>query len=246
MQSSRTHGTGVQQSASQQELGRTRETNPETKNIGSLATGDLTEAEIQESLKKELQMMSQIKAVTDHIASHKLFMKHDRPIKQMYSPRNPPMKSIINKQVDELLAQNLIESTHCVVIVETKNKEWRLWVNYRQLNEHSERDASSVTRMDHIFNQLREAKYISKLDPKSGYWQIPMGKSSKQYTDFCVPGRGQFQWKVMPFVLHTTPATFQRALDSVIGTEMEPFAFAYLDEIVVIGGTKRGHLEKQQ
>uniref|UniRef100_A0A6P4E4T6 Uncharacterized protein LOC108039047 n=1 Tax=Drosophila rhopaloa TaxID=1041015 RepID=A0A6P4E4T6_DRORH len=67
--------------------------------IGSQATGDLTDVEIQETLKKELDMMSQVKGVS-HIATHKIFMEHDRPIKQRYYPRNPAMQAIINKQVD--------------------------------------------------------------------------------------------------------------------------------------------------
>jgi len=40
----------------------------------------------------------------------------------------------------------------------------------------------------------------------------------------------------MPLGLHSACATFQRALDSVIGADMRPFAFAYLDDIIVIGG----------
>jgi len=48
----------------------------------------------------------------------------------------------------------------------------------------------------------------------------------------------------MIFGLHTSLATFQRALDSVIGPEMVPFAFEYLDGIVVIVRTKQEHLEK--
>jgi len=75
---------------------------------------------------------------------------------------------------------------------------------------------------------------MSTLDLKSGYWQIPMASDSKQYTAFTVPGRGLFQWRVMPFGLHSAAATFQRALDSVIGPELDPFVFAYLDDIVVI------------
>jgi len=39
-------------------------------------------------------------------------------------------------------------------------------------------------------------------------------------------------------------ATFQRVLDSVRGPEMESFALAYLDDIVVIGQTKQEELEK--
>lgn len=43
--------------------------------------------------------------------------------------------------------------------------------------------------------------------------------------------------------LHSAPATFQRALDRVFGLEMEPHAFAYLDDIIVIGKTKDEHRE---
>jgi len=45
----------------------------------------------------------------------------------------------------------------------------------------------------------------------------------------------------MPFGLHSSSATFQRALDSVIGAEMKPVAFAYLDDIIVISATEEQH-----
>jgi len=47
----------------------------------------------------------------------------------------------------------------------------------------------------------------------------------------------------MPFGLQSAPATFQRALDSVIGSDMEPHAFTYLDDIIVIGTTLEKHLQ---
>ncbi|KAL7725251.1 hypothetical protein ACLKA6_015888 [Drosophila palustris] len=69
-----------------------------------------------------------------------------------------------------------------------------------------------------------------------------MDQASRPLTAFTVPGRGLFQWKVMPFGLHSAPATFQRALDRVIGPEMLPLhAFAYLDDIIVIGKTLEEH-----
>jgi len=62
-----------------------------------------------------------------------------------------------------------------------------------------------------------------------------------------VPGRGLYHWKVMPFGLHSAPATFQRALDSVIGPDLETHAFAYLDDIIVIGATLEEHdLHRQE
>jgi len=69
-----------------------------------------------------------------------------------------------------------------------------------------------------------------------------MTKDSHQFTAFTVPGRGLYQWKFMPFELLSASATFQRALDSMFGADMEPFAFAYLDDIIVIGATEEQHL----
>jgi len=128
------------------------------------------------------------------------------------------------------------------MLVKKKTGEWRMCVDYRQLNAHLVPDAYPVPRINHILVKLRQARYISTLDLKHGYWQIPMAKDSRQFTAFIVPGRGLYQWKVMPFGLHSASATFQRALNSVIGADMEPFAFAYLDDIIVIGATGEKHL----
>ncbi|TDG38895.1 hypothetical protein AWZ03_014685 [Drosophila navojoa] len=72
-----------------------------------------------------------------------------------------------------------------------------------------------------------------------------MAADSREYTAFTVPGRGLFQWRVMLFGLHSAGATFQRALDTVIGPEMEPHTFAYLDDMVVVGATKEQYVAKR-
>jgi len=74
-----------------------------------------------------------------------------------------------------------------------------------------------MPRINYILDKLREARYISSLDLKDGYWQIPLEENSRQYTAFAVPSKGLFQWRVMPFGLHSASATFQRILDPVIG-----------------------------
>ncbi|KAL7724308.1 hypothetical protein ACLKA6_006056 [Drosophila palustris] len=174
-------------------------------------------------------------------------MKDDRPIKQRYYPKNPAMQRIIDEQVDELLKNNCIEpskSPHSapIVLVGKKTGDVRMCIDYRQLNANSIPDAYPLPRIHHILERLRNARYISTLDLKSGYWQIPMARGSREYTAFTVPGRGLFHWKVMPFGLHSAPATFQRALDSVIGPDMEPYAFAYLDDIIVSGASLEEHV----
>ncbi|XP_044766949.1 uncharacterized protein LOC123322930 [Coccinella septempunctata] len=73
--------------------------------------------------------------------------------------------------------------------------------------------------------------------------QIPLAEECRPITAFTVPSRGLFQFKVMPFGLHSAAATFQRLLDTIIGPDMEPRAFAYLDDIIVLGKTFEEHLE---
>ncbi|KAL7725865.1 hypothetical protein ACLKA6_016416 [Drosophila palustris] len=201
---------------------------------------------VRDFLERELAQFETLTGVT-HIAEHVITMKDDRPIKQRYYPKNPAMQRIIDEQVDELLKNNCIEPSKSphgapIVLVGKKTGDVRMCIDYRQLNANSIPDAYPLPRIHHILERLRNARYISTLDLKSGYWQIPMARGSREYTAFTVPGRGLFHWKVMPFGLHSAPATFQRALDSVIGPDMEPYAFAYLDDIIVSGASLEEHV----
>ncbi|TDG38911.1 hypothetical protein AWZ03_014667 [Drosophila navojoa] len=86
-----------------------------------------------------------------------------------------------------------------IVLLKKKTGVWHMCVDYRQLNANSIPNAYPVPRINHILEKLRHAHYISTLDLKSGYWQIPMAADSRECTAFTVPGRGLFQWRVMPF-----------------------------------------------
>ena len=47
----------------------------------------------------------------------------------------------------------------------------------------------------------------------------------------------------MPFGLHNSPATFQRLIDRILGADLEPYCFAYLDDIVICTDSFETHLE---
>lgn len=176
--------------------------------------------------------------MTSKIGEHVITMKNDKVFRQRYYPRNPMMKEIINKQISELLKDGMIEKSESpysspVVLVRKKDGNWRMCIDFRQLKENSVPDAYPMPHIQTILSRLRNAKFISTIDLRNGYWQIPIREDCRRYTAFSVPRRGLFQWKVMPFGLHAAPATFQRALDSVISYDMEVYAIAYLDDIVI-------------
>jgi len=65
-------------------------------------------------------------------------------------------------------------------------------------------------------------------------------RHSLEVTQFLKRVAGKIR-RVTPFGLHSASATFQRVLDQVVGPEMSPHAFAYQDDIIVIGHTLEEH-----
>ncbi|KMQ82634.1 gag-pol fusion protein, partial [Lasius niger] len=77
-------------------------------------------------------------------------------------------------------------------------------------------------RVTATLDKLRGARYLSTLDLKNGYWQVPLTPDSRPITAFTIPGRGLFQFRVMPFGrynrhkqhLRRTPAITSRGFPS--------------------------------
>lgn len=170
------------------------------------------------------------------------------PIKQRYYPVSPVMQKHIDAELDKMLEMDVIErSTSAwsspILLVKKKDNSFRFCVDFRKLNSVTEKDAYPLPYVSAILDRLRDASYISSLDIKSAYWQVPVAEDSRQYTAFTVPNRGLFQFKRMPFGLHNAPATWQRLIDRVLGSELEPYVFVYLDDVVICTPTFEKHLE---
>jgi len=76
------------------------------------------------------------------MAEHQITMKDDKPIKQRYYPKNPKVQGDINAKVDELLQMGYIEHSTSpyispVVMLKKKSGQWRLCVDFRQINAKS-------------------------------------------------------------------------------------------------------------
>jgi len=124
--------------------------------------------------------------------------------------------------MEEMLENGVIEPSRSawsssIVVVKKKDGSYRFCVDFRKVNEVSEKDAYPLPQATATLDKLRRARYLSTLDLKSGYWQVPLHPESRPVTAFTVPGKGLFQFRVMPFGLHSALATFQRLLDGILG-----------------------------
>ena len=96
--------------------------------------------------------------------------------------------------------------------------------------------------MTEILDKLSVARYISTIDLNKAYHQIPLSEESKPKTAFIIPGRGLYQYRRMLFGLTGAPGTFQRLVDQVITSDMRPYVFAYLDDVIVVTENFQDHL----
>lgn len=182
-----------------------------------------------------------------NLVSHKIEVESD-PIKQRPYRVSPAIQQKIDEEIRTMLENDIIEpSTSAwsspVLLVPKKDGSYRFCIDFRKLNKVTKRDAYPLPFISSILDKLRETRYLSSLDIKSAYWQVPVAPESREFTAFSVPGRGLFQFKRMPFGLTNAPATWQRLVDKILGPELEPNVFVYLDDVIVVSNSFEHHLE---
>ena len=183
------------------------------------------------------------------VAEHEIVLEEGvRPIKQRYYPVSPYKQKFIDEEVEEMLRLGVIERSNSpwsspVCLAKKKDGSFRFCIDFRKVNEHTKRDAYPIPYISSILDRLRDTRFISSIDIKSAFWQVPLSESSKEVTAFTVPGRGLFQFRRMPFGLSNAPATWQRIVDTIFGPELEPNVMVYLDDIVITSVTFSEHLK---
>lgn len=128
-----------------------------------------------------------------HVAKHRIITDESaRPVRQHPYRVSPTEREAIKKQVKEMLQDDVIQPSKSawaspVVLVWKKDNTLRFCVDYRRLNSVTKRDVYPLPRIDDTLDHLRDAKFFSSLDLKSGYWQIEVDERYREKTAFVTP-----------------------------------------------------------
>ena len=163
-------------------------------------------------------------------------------------PRRMPFahRPVISDMVKKMMNAGQIEESHGpwafpVVLAKKKSGEWRFCVDYPRLNDITVRDEYPLPRIDDILDSLHGATVYSSLDLYSAFHQIGISRADAPKTAFSVPGVGHYQFKVLPFGLTNSPATFQKVMDTVLSGLQWSSCLVYLDDILVFGSNFDQH-----
>ena len=105
-----------------------------------------------------------------------------------------------------------------------------------------QKDPYPLPRIQEALERLVSAGHFSCLDLKSGFWQIKMEESSKQYTAFTIGNLGFFKCDCMPFGLCNAPTIFQWLMQNYLGELNVIYCLIYLDDVVIFLHTAEEHL----
>ena len=93
-----------------------------------------------------------------------------------------------------------------------------------------------------MFDRLGGAKVFSKLDLKSGYWQMPMRQEDIKKTAFKTR-YGLYEGLVVPFGVTNAPAQFMNLMNDLLQDYLDEFILVFLDDILVYSRSMEEHAE---
>ena len=124
--------------------------------------------------------------------------------------------------------------------------------DYGELNKKMLNHSRSVPNMESALENIASCRYKTKMDKRSGFWQVDLTPNAQELLAFITPQRRVLKWKVMPFGVANAPAVFQEMMNKILsilrrrpvvqelisrGAQME----AHIDDVCHGTNTQEGH-----
>lgn len=177
----------------------------------------------------------------------------NEPVYSKLYPYPPGVTDFVNKEVDELLRQGIIQPSRSpynnpIWVVDKKgidengNKKKRLVIDFRKLNDKTIEDRYPIPIITNMLCRFRKALYFSTADLKAGFHQILLALKDREKTAFSV-NNGKYEFCRMPFGLKNAPSIFQRAMDDVLREGVGKFLDFYMDDVIIYSENEEDHIK---
>ena len=160
------------------------------------------------------------------------------PIKQGCQPMSQAPYSILAEAQTAVKETLAYLSSHWLVLDRTNEfavprslapkpyGSWCFCTDYLKLNTITHEAKYPLPRIEDCLDQLKGARIFSKIDLRSGYWQVRINEADVHKTAFRTQ-YGHHEWLVMPFGLQGAPSTFQRMMNHYLRQYLGDFVLCY-------------------
>ncbi|CAI7932157.1 unnamed protein product [Closterium sp. NIES-54] len=170
-----------------------------------------------------------------------------KPVSRAPYRLSPTELTDIKKHIEYLQDKQLIRPSTSpygapVLFTPKPDGSLRMCIDYRALKKQTVKNKYPIPRIDGLLDQLRGATVFSKLDLRSGYWQIKMADKSIHKTAFRTR-YSSYEYLLMPFGLCNAPPTFQAEMNHILQPLLDECVVVYLDDILIYSKNMKEHVE---
>ncbi|KAL0159211.1 hypothetical protein M9458_042936, partial [Cirrhinus mrigala] len=162
-------------------------------------------------------------------------------------PLSQPESEAMENYIKEELAKGFIRPSTSPAsagffFVKKKDGGLRPCIDYRSLNEITVKYRYPLPLVPPALEQLRSAKYYSKLDLRSAYNLIRIREGDEWKTAFSTTA-GHYEYRVMPFGLANSPSYFQAFVNDIFRDMLNRWVIVYIDDILIFSNTYLEHIQ---
>ena len=159
----------------------------------------------------------------------------------------PPELEELRRQLKELLDARFVQPSKApygapVLFQKKHDGSLRMCIDYRAINKVTIKNKYPIPLIADLFDQLGRARYFTKLELRSRYYQVRIAEGDELKTTY-VTRYGSYEFLVMPFGLTNAPATFCTLINKIFHPFLDNFVVVYLDDIFIWSNTSEEHVD---
>jgi hypothetical protein len=164
-----------------------------------------------------------------------------RPYPQTIDKQNATFEIIQQMIKHKQIRPSYSQYSAPIILIKKRDGSYRFIVDYRKLNNITIQDNFPLPNLEQALQMVGGRRYYSKLDLRSGYFQIPIKEEDKYKTAF-ITTHGLFEFNVLAQGLKNSPPSFQRIMSNLL-LPCKKFSTVYLDDVLIYSDNFDQHLQ---